>query len=299
MIEIKYNMDRELANRLEDHFAESEVSGWVLTDECDIKEPMDPGNSYISGYFQTELEALKNWRDLQAIFTELPENPDTHLIEDKDWKEAYKQHYKPWHFGGLHWVPEWYKGSYAIPKNEDAVYLDPGMAFGMSDHPSTRLCLLSLIRYRDRWETKLKGKVVMDAGCGSGILALSAAKLGFQNIYAFDNDPVAIDNSCKNCSKNGLDRRVSFELADLETALFDRAADLIFANILSGVLCRYAKSLLLTLNPCGSLILSGMFEKELEEMKEVYGDIIKHIGMKVEMDVNVLNDWCSLVINRV
>ena len=296
MIQITYNLSDSLANRLEVHFAESEESVWVLTERRDITKKVQAEPNYLSGYFETEIEAIKHWKGLRSVFTELPENPQIGYLEDRDWKEAYKAHYKPWIFNGIHWIPEWCKDNYVVPDNENAIYLDPGMAFGMYDHPSTRLCILSIVRLGEKWSDQIANKMVIDAGCGSGILALSAAKLGFGKIYAFDHDPTAFMVSCKNRDKNGLNEKILIELAELKTAISYRTADLILANILSGILHDCAKLLLAAINPCGYLVLSGMFEDELNELKDWYQRSANQMGKPIEMKVNRMNNWFSLRI---
>ena len=298
MIQIKYCLNADLAKRLETYVSESEVSTWVLIQECDIHRKAEPGIAQLSGYFETEQRAAEEWCTLRSIFPELPKRPEFYQIEDEDWKNKYRLHYKPWSYKELHCVPDWYKDDYVVPDGEKAVYLDPGMAFGMSDHPSTRLCLLSLVHYRDRWLDKLDTKVVIDAGCGSGILALSAAKLGFKSVYAFDSDPVAIKTSRRNSIKNKLGRKVIIELAELTMALASRNADLILANILSGILYDNAKCLLTAVKPKGCLVLSGMFPEELEELKAHYQLTANEGGIEIEMKTRSIETWSSLSIDR-
>ena len=298
MIQIRCKIDRNLTNRLEIHISESEESIWVLAEERDTNAHSTSGVIYLCAYFSTKDEALKKWRNLRIAFPELPNRPELCHIQEKDWKEVYKQHYKPYNRGGLHWVPEWYRGTYVVPNGEDVLYLDPGMAFGMCDHPSTRLCLFSLIQFRDHWKSEVGNKTIIDAGCGSGILALSAAKFGFQMVYAFDNDPIAITRSIENCNKNGLNGRINIQLTELGSALVNVRADLIMANILFNVLYRHAESLLQALNPAGMLILSGMFKKEVQALRERYILIMQQIGVGMSMEVNAINDWYSLVVKK-
>ena len=299
MIQIKNYLGTVLAGELEAYLAESDASMWCLINEYDIRSKAIPNLAYLTGYFETQELAIAHWSNLRSTFSQLPERPQYHLLEDKDWKNAYKQHYRPWSYGGLHWVPDWMKDTYEVPRGEDAIYLDPGMAFGMSDHPSTRLCLLSLVQCRDKWGNELESKAVIDAGCGSGILALSAAKLGFRQVFAFDNDPVAVKISRDNLEKNRLAQKVRIELAELKLALVSRNADLIIANILSGILRENARTLLKSIKSNGYLILSGMFEKELQELKAHYETLAKKVGRAIEIEANILNNWCSLCIHRV
>src|SRR5690606_39178015 len=127
-------------------------------------------------------------------------------------------------------------------------WLDPGMAFGTGNHETTRLCCERLALYAARCGNA--GRVI-DAGCGSGILALSAAKLGFGGVAGFDNDAEAIRVSRENAELNGLAGKVDFYVGDLITGLAGRQAELVLANIQSDVLIRFVEELCRTVAPGG------------------------------------------------
>src|SRR5690606_20866337 len=101
-------------------------------------------------------------------------SPAYRMLGDADWRDSYKEHFKAWQFGRLHWVPVWQRESFTLPEGDAVLWLDPGLAFGTGNHETTRLCVERLVTL-----TEERGPVgrVVDAGCGSGILALSAALL--------------------------------------------------------------------------------------------------------------------------
>jgi ribosomal protein L11 methyltransferase len=251
------------------------------------------------GYFDTKPEADEAWAGLRKAFKKLPEAYEVAVMADKDWKEAYKEHLKPWDHGRLHWVPAWMRGKYAVPADAAVIWFDAGLAFGTGDHPTTRLCA---IRMMDFLETHSAAKVsVTDAGCGSGILALSAAKLGCGRIAGFDRDPESVRVSIANREDNGIaDEAVAFHHAGLEEGFrLTGRADVVLANIISDVLCIYADNLVDSVSPGGVLALSGILAKEQDSVRahfeakcrEAWGD-----GMK--SDGRIMGEWSDVALFR-
>src|SRR5690606_7688838 len=163
--------------------------------------------------------------------------PVHRMLADMDWRDSYKAHFRAWQFGRLHWVPIWERTTYALPPGDLVLWLDPGLAFGTGNHETTRLCVERLVTLTE--EHGADGRLV-DAGCGSGILALSAALLGYRDIVAFDNDPEAVRVSGENAALNGLEGRVRFFVGDLTSGLKDASAEIVLANIQADVLIRFA-----------------------------------------------------------
>ncbi|MGF1447819.1 MAG: 50S ribosomal protein L11 methyltransferase [Opitutales bacterium] len=257
MIEVRVTVDAELAERLEAHFCEWLRSPWSLLQE-------KTGIPYqFSGYFDDESEALHAWRALQDEFPELPESPQTRLLEDADWQNAYKAFMQPWQERHVHWVPLWERATYRLPEGHVALYLDAGMAFGTGSHETTRLCLRRLLDFREARPKTFAQTRLIDAGCGSGILALTAYKLGWRTIAAFDRDPEAVRVSRENESANDLPAgAVDFFEAALEDGLRDRQADLVLANIQADVLMLHGPDLLQSVGAGGWLVLSGILAVE-------------------------------------
>ncbi len=221
----------------------------------------------------------------------LATEPAISELADKDWKESYKEHFKAWKFGRLHWVPVWERDNFRLPEGEEVLWLDPGMAFGTGNHETTRLVVERLVKLAS--ENGVGGRVI-DAGCGSGILALSAAKLGYARVAAFDNDPLAVAVSRENAALNGLVGHVNFFVGDLVTGLAGCQAELLLANIQADVLMRFARELLGSVAPGGALVLSGILASELAQVREAFA---AQAGAW-SVDSRVLGEWSDLVLIR-
>ena len=171
------------------------------------------------------------------------------------------------------------------------LWLDPGLAFGTGNHETTRLCVERLVVCAEEHGT---GGRVIDAGCGSGILALSAALLGYRDVLGFDNDPEAVRVSGENAALNGLTGQVRFETADLETGLAGRQADLLLANIQADVLLRYAAVLIGAVAPGGTLILSGILAGENGQVRAGF----ERAAPGWSVNARVMGEWSDVVLVR-
>lgn len=177
-------------------------------------------------------------------------------IAEQDWVNKWQTDLKPMQFGNKLWIcPSWCE----IPDpNAINIILDPEMAFGTGSHPTTALCL--------EWisDNINPGDVVIDYGCGSGILGLAAAKFGASKVYGVDIDPTALEVSNSNADKNN----ISAEL--LSTYLPEQmptiTADVMIANILANPLIELAPTLAALLKPKGKIILSGLLAKQADSI---------------------------------
>ena len=251
------------------------------------------GQTWLAGYFESPAEARVVWKNLTeataADWTKV--EPVVRELPDEDWKDSYKAHFKAWKFGRLNWIPVWERETFVLPAGEAVLWLDPGMAFGTGNHETTRLCCERLTRFAE--ERGHQGRVI-DAGCGSGILALSAAKLGFGKIAGFDNDPEAICVSEENAALNGLTGRVDFQVGDLVTGLAGRQGDLVLANIQADVLMKFAPELTEAVASSGVLVLSGILARELAQVRLVFE---AHARGWVA-DSRVMGEWSDLILTR-
>lgn len=290
MIELRLPIDSTIAQQLEDHFCEQYQQCWSIEENWITRE------QFLRGFFETEEELAAAAAALRAKFPSLNAAPSISELADRDWKEAYKLHFKPWSDRGLHWVPVWERDSYPLPAGEQIVYLDPGMAFGTGNHETTRLCVRRLLDARDAWSGAVPRKSVIDAGCGSGILAISAAKLGFAPVYGFDNDPDSVAISLDNEKLCELEGRIEFRWADLNEGLAGRSADLLLVNILANVLCAHADLLCRSVKPGGWLVLSGILAREVGQVHEVFAGVVAGItGAAPAMDARIDGDWADLL----
>lgn len=180
-------------------------------------------------------------------------------LEDRVWERAWLDHFQPMRFGQRLWIcPTGFE-----PPEPEAVniVLDPGLAFGTGTHPTTALCL----EWLDGQD--LAGKTVIDYGCGSGVLAVAALKLGAAKAYGVDIDPQALTASDENARKNGVEDRLALgyprELAAVR-------ADVLVANILATPLIELAAEISEKVRPGGSLALSGILATQVENVRAAY-----------------------------
>lgn len=184
----------------------------------------------------------------------------TDLLADEDWAQSWKAHYRPLAVGRRLWVvPSW-----CSPPNPEAVNisLDPGLAFGTGDHPTTALCLEWLS------EQPLTGRSVLDYGCGSGILAIAALKLGAREAWAVDIDPQALDVTRGNAVRNEVGG--GLHVLDPRALPAGWQADIVVANILAGTLMELAPELGARVRPGGRLVLCGLLVEQANGVRARY-----------------------------
>jgi ribosomal protein L11 methyltransferase len=268
---------------------ESGCEGWSLLEDAVGRR------AWIVGIFQTESEGDARWAELAPT---LPAGFEgkflPRLLPDADWKNSYREHFKAWTFGRLHWVPVWERESFRLPAGHSVLWLDPGMAFGTGNHETTRLCIERLVGYEAGLPAGAGSLRAVDAGCGSGILALSAALLGFRDVSGFDNDADAIRVSFENAELNRLSSNVRFATAALPEGLGGGTVDVVLANIQSDILCRHAGALAASVAPGGLLAMSGILAAEAAEVRRVFAPFAP--GWTT--DSRVLGEWCDLALQR-
>ena len=205
-------------------------------------------------------------------------------IEGDDWIDVWKSHFRPLHIGErVVVVPAWI--DYTIEAGEIVVTLDSNMAFGTGEHETTSMCLEFL------QDVLKEGDVVIDVGCGSGILGIAAAKLGAGLCYLTDLDPVAVESAKHNAQKNGVQNCIvahSDLLADSSVK-----GDVVLANITADVLARLAPSVPANLKAGGALILSGIICERLDFVKEKYAAA----GFTVEEERR-RGEWYALLLRK-
>lgn len=275
---------------LDDWLAENEFSEWMICED----RPTDRAWLTLFGTAREEVEAA--WRRLSTAIDQAILIGDVEIkeLENADWQESYKEHFKPSQFGKLHWVPVWEREGYEIAQGNEVVWLDPGLAFGTGNHETTRLCCERLVAFANERVDELARLRVIDAGCGSGILAISAAKLGFGHVSGFDNDSDAVRISADNTELNECTGRVEFFTGDLVSGLRDRQADLLMANILANVLIEFAPQLVNAVAPGGMLVLSGILANEIENVREVFA--VAASGW--QSDSRTLGEWADLALRN-
>lgn len=202
-------------------------------------------------------------------------------VEGDDWIEIWKTHFRPLHIGERIVVcPEWI--AYDKKPDEEVVKLDSNMAFGTGEHETTAMCLKLLQKYLT------PDSVCIDVGCGSGILGISAIKLGAKYAYLTDIDYVAVESAKHNSEINGVSDKVTVAHSNL----LDNAeikGDVILANITAEILCGLAPSIPKNLRAGGTLILSGIIESRLEMVIAAF----TAQGLKLEKKIRE-GEWLAL-----
>ncbi len=290
-IQVEMEIDDELANELEESIAMTECANWVIRlarGEVEGDRPLLP---VLTGYFTAPGEAREQWERLRVLEPRLPATPRFLPLAPQVWQTSYRQYYRAWQIGKLHLVPEWERESYHLPVDAVALYLDPGMAFGMCDHPTTRLCLMALSGYCERWHPSRGEMTVIDVGCGSGILTLAAAALGAVNPYGFDCDPVAIRVSQENATKNNLHEYVCFECRDIKAVFPGRTADVVLANQLGNLLLESAELLVRAVRPGGMLAISGILPEEVVRIETRYNSLCDIHGKRFTVHLSTQDNW--------
>ena len=200
---------------------------------------------------------------------------------EEDWANNWKKYYKPTKVGDKIVVkPIWEE--YEIKDNELLVELDPGMAFGTGTHETTRMCIQALERYVKEDST------VFDVGCGSGILAISAAKLGAKLAVGVDLDPVAVESAKENVGFNNLDN-IEILYGNL-VEVIDGKADIVVANIIAEIICILTEDVKRVINDGGYFITSGI----IHDRVEMVTNKLEETGFEV-LEINKDGEWNCIV----
>jgi len=283
--EIRFITNRQHTDELSDFLHESGAVAVTFQEGGDqqIFEPA-PGETplwdetHIIGLFEQDQDIDAVIARLKAHFTEskFPAYKRAQ-IQDQDWERAWLADFKPMKFGKKLWIIP----SEFSPEDDEAVniYLDPGLAFGTGTHPTTSLCLSWLDANRP------KGKKTIDYGCGSGILAIAAVKLGASDVSAVDIDPQAIEATQANAEKNHVANKIKCYLPKTFKA---ETADLLLANILASPLIDLAESFHALLKPGGQIVVSGILNEHAH-------DVLLEYKKWFEMEEpETLDDWVLL-----
>ena len=286
LFEFKAEILPETVEALDTLLLERGEENWSLLEDVIVHR------AWIVGVFENEAVAQASWSALRPLLPAPPlVEPALRALADQDWRDSYKAHFKASRFGRLHWVPIWEKQNFKLPAGEAVIWLDPGLAFGTGNHETTRLCAERLVTLAER--QGVSGRVI-DAGCGSGILALSAVQLGFSDVTGFDNDPEAVRVSEENAALNDLVGRVAFSVGDLVTGLAGRQADIMLANIQADVLMRFGGELTGAIAPGGTLVMSGILAQEIEKVRATFTALVPRWGCESRL----MGEWADLMLVR-
>lgn len=268
-LDTNHEQAEQIAELLE-QFGAISVSFAAISDEKIFHRPEDPTLSDPELWQQTRLTALLHPdMDLDITLLTLQQKIGsdniTHykyeLLQDKDWVREYQGQYQPIIFEEKFVItPSWCEVPSHIKHN---IELDPGLAFGTGAHPTTYLCIQYLL------QQDLKDKVVIDYGCGTGILAMVAASLGAKQVYAVDIDPQAVESANANITNNKLQEHIQVGLVE---KLQLPEADVLVANILMKPLQGLANQFAGLVKVEGRITLSGVLCVQAHECAEAYVD---------------------------
>lgn len=235
----------------------------------------------VIGLFEGNTDTQQLQTQLQTVLAPLPLPPcQIQNLEDQEWTRVWMTDFHAMQFGERVWIcPSW-----ETPPNPQAIniILDPGLAFGTGTHTTTALCLEWLDKQND-----LTGQTLIDYGCGSGILAITAAKLGATHVWAVDNDPQALLATENNAKINQVNTIIS---TVLPTQLPDFQADVIVANILAIPLTVLVDIFKTHLKSQASLVLSGILQEQTPKIIAAYNSDFT-ITEVVQRD-----DWMRIVV---
>lgn len=203
-------------------------------------------------------------------------------VNEEDWANNWKAYYKPTKVGDKVVVkPTWEE--YTPNEGDLIIELDPGMAFGTGTHETTSMCINELEKYVS------KDSTVFDIGCGSGILAIAAAKLGAKDVVAVDLDEVAVTVSKENVANNNVEDSIKVLYGNL-TAVVDGKADIVVANIIADIIKILAKDVSNFMKDDAVFISSGIILAKVDEVKEC----LENSGFEI-LNVNRQGEWAAIV----
>lgn len=287
-LQLAFDVPRDQADTLEQYLELAGALSVTLGDAGDEPQ-LEPGPGEtplwsvvtLTALFESDPESAALVERLALDLTaRLGERPRVHRIEDQAWERVWLDTFKPTCFGRRLWVCP--HGQPPGDPEGVVVALDPGLAFGTGHHATTALCL--------EWldGADLAGKTVLDFGCGSGILAIAALKLGAARAVAVDHDPQALTATHDNALANGVLERLEILAPESFT---DPSVDVVLANILAGPLIALAPRLSAMLVPGGDLVLSGVLAEQVESVSAAYAE-------RIALDAPRLREDWALISGR-
>lgn len=285
-VHFKLYTQPELAEALSNYLTEMGAQGvfeeFLQTGVSDVPEPEPQDERVLNAYFPSGIEDEKHISDLQSYINNLAElfpelkKPtfNTEVIIDPQWGEVWKRFFKPLRITkNIIVKPSWER--YSATGRETVIEIDPGMAFGTGQHPSTSMCIEAMeeILLKDRTFQKWR---VLDVGTGTGILGISAAKLGASSVMCVDIDDQAVEIAHKNVAVNHVGDRVVIVNSDV--AKIKGTFELIVANLTAETLIKIKSHLVKMMEKGGYLVISGIFEKNRQDVEKAFtrDDLISH-----------------------
>jgi len=289
-MEVSISVNCDEAPAVEDCLDDLGAAAVTLQDTADhpVFEP-DPASMplwpvvQVCGLFAETADRRRITAKLQSMAAAgHPDRIRWRKIRDRDWTLAWMDRFEPMRFGRRLWVVPGGMSIPADPQNIE-IRLDPGLAFGTGNHPTTALCLEWLDGH------DMAGQKVVDYGCGSGVLGIAAALLGAARVICVDNDPQALEATAENAVRNSVADRICCERPDTFTAIH---ADVVLANILAGPLVALMPVLTGCSRPGADIVLSGLLEEQLAEVQLAYRPECIVLGSAIR------DEWGRLDLRR-
>ncbi len=269
-------------------YLEENKNSWDLLDEDLLDEKDDRINVkvYVS---EDDMEKTEEIKDMVSLLKAGDINNELgsldisySRLENEDWANNWKKYFKPFEVGkNIVVKPTWEK--YENKESKLLLEIDPGASFGTGSHETTKLCMLALEKYVK------KNDVVVDVGCGSGILSVLAAKLNSKKVVAVDIDEMAVEVCKKSLNINGVLDKVEVFKGDLAEKI-DLKADVIVANIFAHIIKRLIPDTKRLLNKDGIFISSGIIDDTIDIVRSAYDEN----GFEI-LEENKMGDWWSVV----
>jgi len=272
-IEIKLRVDGEAAEAIAEvlqrygHQGVSVEQDGIMPEAWDEDNVPPAENMIVRAYIPDDERATEAKQQLEAALGHMNmmypmPKPEYNIVHEEDWAEAWKAHYHPIRIGkNIVIRPLWIEQE--LQPSDIEIALDPGMAFGTGTHPTTQLCLESLE------EVVQPGVRVLDLGCGSGILAIAAAKLGAASVLGLDIDILSVKSTEENVGRNNVADKVTVQQGSLESVLSSsRRFDLIVVNILARIIIPMCEDGLgQVVRPGGLAVFSGIIEEQANDVE--------------------------------
>ena len=312
--EIVVTIDNEIAEAAIGAFSEKGIDGLLIEDESILRDlsrdkkrwdyaddslvSVEKGKTVLKGYVEQDNDIELLLEDLKNHLKKIVERSgrgefeiNLEAMENQDWNTEWKKYFKPIKIGkGIVIKPSWEsidEESSISSRDSIVIELDPGLAFGTGTHETTRMCLEFIEKYIK------KGMKVYDVGCGSGILALAAAKLGASEVLGIDLDGDAVKAAKENVKINKEEEICKIVQGDLLSDL-SGPADLLMANIIFDVILELLETAVPFVKKGGCFIISGILEEKTDQM-------IKAIKASKDFDLiekKTDNGWSAMVLER-
>lgn len=259
----------EMSGDIESSGAMNELLSTLPFQQC-ITDNLDTKTTTYRIYFDNEPEreelisrlskSLEEWQEMGISCSA----PNIGSIKNEDWTEVWKRYFKIQKINSdLVVKATWLE--YEQEGNETIIEIDPGMSFGTGSHETTQFCLKAIHTLSGKGY-----KTFLDAGCGSGILAITAAKLGFEKVFAFDYDQESVNSSLENFKLNKVENYIQLSNSDIKDYKVTEGFDVVVANIISGILLENVERLKSWITHDGYLILAGILKSEYPKVRDAF-----------------------------